>query len=242
MTVIPIKSRRWWTDPTLIGLIIANALTIWFVVPEQPSLLNALWIYWGQSVVIGLFTIARVVTYGTAPAVMVQSIRQSGASAKATTINRIAKWMYAPFFLLHYGGFHLGYAIFLGIFSADINNVSGFGGQAINLGVITPAIIAFALAHSYSFFIHRNQELRQATSVDVLTGRAYQRIIPMHLTIVLGGLILSFFSAGSTTVLLLFLCLKAASDIGAHIVEHREEALIETHDQCGHRSQTRLGA
>jgi hypothetical protein len=53
----------------------------------------------------------------------------------------------------------------------------------------------------------------------------FRRIIPMHMTIIFGGiflLVLEFMGIGSTLpVLVLFLILKTASDVAAHIEKHR---------------------
>lgn len=50
----------------------------------------------------------------------------------------------------------------------------------------------------------------------------YARIIPMHLTIIFGGMFL-YLGIGSVFVLVLFLGLKAVADLIMHIIEHREQ-------------------
>lgn len=224
MSTHPYNRRPWWSDPSLIGLLVANGFTIWLVLTEDPSLTDALWIYWGQSVVIGLLTIARIFAYGIAPEKMMQSIQQAKAPLSQTVANRIAKWLLAPFFLVHYGGFHLVYALFLLAFSADIDNATGFGGQETHVTVIVTAVSFFAFAHVLSFVLHHHAEKARKTTVDEFISRAYGRIIPMHFTILLGGFLTAFFKDASLSVMLLFLTLKAVSDVGAHIAEHRNEA------------------
>lgn len=196
-------------DPSAWMLLASNAATITLALTQHWSLIVIMWIYWWQSVVIGFFNFLRILTlqdYSTEGFTMNDRPVQPTPSAKVGA---------AFFFAFHYGFFHLVYAIFLVVFS-----LVGFLGEPIDPGptapVSLPAVfltgIGFAANHLYSF-VHNRERDAKGRNIGQVMAAPYARIVPMHLTIILGA-----FLHGAT--LPFFLLLKAAADVVMHVREH----------------------
>jgi hypothetical protein len=113
---------------------------------------------------------------------------------------------------MHYGFFHLIYLIFL--LPKAVNAASSLGVQVM--------VVVFFLNHLYSFFHNRKKDESCVPNIGTLMFLPYARIIPMHLTIILGAAI---GSAG----LVFFLILKTVADMIMHVVEHQrcKEKLVD---------------
>ena len=120
--------------------------------------------------------------------------------------NDATKRSTALFFAFHYGFFHLGYLIFL--FAEQ-----GFEGNWI---VFWICVLVFYLNHNYSYAHNREHDQSRKPNIGVIMFFPYLRIIPMHLTIVIGGTI----APASNGVLLMFLGLKTLADVAMHKIEH----------------------
>ena len=85
----------------------------------------------------------------------------------------------------------------------------------------------FFANHLYSHIRYLHEGLSGAGFINEEFFSPYQRIIPMHLTIIFGGIVvfaLQVFGIESTMpVLVLFLLLKTRSDINAHLIKHARE-------------------
>ena len=189
------------------SLLISNLLIALFTIIEKQSVLNVLWVYWFQSVTIGVFNFFRIITLND---YTVDGMKMNG---KPLTKSKSAKIGVAVFFLFHYGFFHFVYAVFLSAF--------------ISIGVISKGGIdvTFILLTSLIFFIHYlvefvftfRQEQLTVQSLPKLMFVPYKRIIPMHLTIILSGFVLVGGAFGSVNhniiILLIFIGLKTVMDI-----------------------------
>jgi hypothetical protein len=192
-------------------------IVILFALREGWNLQEMMVIYWAQSVIIGIFHFCRML--------MLRSFCTEGFSSNGTRVPETAagKRSTAFFFAIHYGFFHLVYAIFLIGFAAL---GTGTGGEVAG-ATATPvasgggewfwfSIISFAIGHGFSFYQNVRADLERKPNLGVMMFLPYARILPMHLTIILGA------QAGSkVTTLLLFTGLKTAADYLMHVVEHR---------------------
>jgi hypothetical protein len=192
--------------PPVATLLAANLITIVLAVIEGWDLASVLFIYWAQSIIIGIFTIITLLTAGTTPP----------ASGGRTSWK--VRIFLAGFFMLHYGAFHWGYYSIIvedGIFGpVDFTNT----GLWASCGL-------FFANHLYSFLYHRGIGEQPSLDPMEIFFRPYNRIVPMHMTIIFGGivvLVLGFL--GITTVmpvLVIFLAIKTYVDIGTHVQKHR---------------------
>jgi len=194
--------------PPIAALLAANLITIVLAIIEGWDLASVLFIYWAQSIIIGIFTIITLLTAGTAqPA----SVRGGRSSLKV-------RIFFAGFFALHYGAFHWAY------YSMIVE--SGLFGPVdfANTGVWASCGLFYA-NHLYSFLYHRGSGEQPAQDPLEVFIRPYNRIVPMHMTIIFGSIIVLVLEfLGITTVmpvLVIFLAVKTYVDIGTHLQKHR---------------------
>ena len=190
------------TDRSMVVLLLSNLVTIVLAVFQQWDVFVLMWVYWGQSVIIGYFNVRRIMDlkkFTTA------GFKINNRPVKPTPETQRQT---AGFFALHYGFFHLGYLVFL----IDDTTVAG-GFPVFNVLV---CIGVFYLNHWFSYRYNREQEQERVPNIGNLMFFPYIRIIPMHLMIVAGVTVLG----GSTGALIVFLLLKTAADVAMHVIEH----------------------
>lgn len=118
------------------SLLISNFLIALFVIIERQGVLNVLWVYWFQSVIIGVFNFFKIISIKE---FTVDGLKMNNKPVKQT---KLAKAGVAIFFLFHYGFFHFVYAVFLSAFISI--------GSIPNGGIDFP----FILLTSLIFFIN----------------------------------------------------------------------------------------
>jgi len=207
----------------VISLIFANIVTIVLAFLGNWDVATVMFVYWAQSVIIGLFTVVSILSADSSAlaADLQKPVDERGGSKKITPrFAWVYTYMLAGFFTLHYGLFHWGYFTFIvdsGIFGnvnfADTNLWLSCG--------------FFFANHLYSHITYRHVGQKGAGYVNEQFFTPYRRIIPMHLTIIFGSIvILALMVAGISStmpVLVLFLLLKTYSDISAHRIRHFKE-------------------
>lgn len=190
------------TDKSVVVLLLSNLFTIMVAVFQQWDVYFLMWIYWGQSVVIGYFNVHRILDlkkFSTA------GFRINNRSVEPTPETQRQT---AVFFAIHYGFFHLGYLVFLTI---GTGTEGGFPVVSVVL-----CIGVFYLNHWFSYRYNREQEQDRVPNIGSIMFFPYIRIIPMHLTFVAG---MAAFGR-STGALIAFLLLKTAADVAMHVIEH----------------------
>ena len=191
---------RWLLDPSLWVLLAANGVTIYFALKEGWNIGTLLWIYWIQSVMIGVFHFIRILR--------LERFSTEGIKGDADMVGSHIwlKSFYAVFFAMHYGMFHFVYLIFLivGVFTPV------FGSSAPEWTQVGWVSLLFFVNHLFSFLFNQSRDAHEQNVGQVMMY-PYARIIPMHLTIIFGGFI---------NALPFFLILKAGADAVMHILEH----------------------
>jgi len=209
-------------NPPLVTLLAANIITIALAILEGWDLAMVLFIYWAQSVIIGIFTVFTLFFADTAALAADMGRSQKEAGGNPVVSERYV-WFYkatlAGFFALHYGLFHWGY------YSVIIDSAI-FGTVDFTDNLIWVSCALFFFNHLYSYIYHRTSERQDGVFITREFIQPYNRIIPMHLTIIFGSILVLVFSlAGipaTLPVLVLFLLLKTWMDIRLHIRKHRE--------------------
>lgn len=204
---LKIPNKELFKSCSVWSLLISNLLIILFVVLENQSVLSVLWVYWFQSVIIGVFNFAKIISLKD---FTVDGLKMNG---HLLTKSRSAKVGVAVFFLIHYGFFHLVYAVFLSAF-ISIREISTGG---INFSFILLTSMVFAVNYLGEFIFTSRREQGAIQSLPKLMMAPYKRIIPMHLTIILSGFVLAggVFTAGNSNmiILLIFTGLKTFIDV-----------------------------
>jgi hypothetical protein len=197
-------------DASTISLAAANIITIVLAIKNGWSLLVILWIYWLQSVTIGIFNFVRILTlkdFSTEDFLM---------NGKPLIASPASKYVTASFFAFHYGLFHFVYFIFLVIasFTAEKGVLSL---SSLWLVIVSAAI--FAVNHAFSFLSRFVRERKKKVNLGLAMAFPYVRIFPMHICIVFG-----FIVDTSVFGLVFFMTLKTLADIIAHQIEHATDS------------------
>ncbi|MGI9204297.1 MAG: DUF6498-containing protein [Woeseiaceae bacterium] len=187
---------------SVVSLIGANMISIVLALKEGWNLQDLMIIYWAQSVIIGIFSAKRMLALSNFTTV---GMWQNG---KPVPMTPKTKRSMAGFFAMHYGGFHFVYLVF--ILSNERNAFDG------NLFFLTLCVLVFLVNHYISFTEYREQDAIRTPNIGNIMFFPYLRIVPMHLTIILGGA----FTGAGTGMLLFFLILKTLADVLMHRIEH----------------------
>mgnify|MGYP001574371229 CR=1 FL=1 len=188
-------------DRSVYALIAANVLALLIAYFTHMSLRELMLVYWMQSVIIGVASFIRILSldrFDTA------NFRIGNRPVEETTTD---KMRVAVFFLLHYGIFHLVYFMFL-VFDPEHDPGDTATGYLL-------CALVFALNHGYSLLQNIRRDAGGRPNLGTLMFLPYARIIPMHLTIIFGGLF-----SGGAWAFALFGALKVAADAVMHTVEH----------------------
>jgi Family of unknown function (DUF6498) len=191
-------------DPGFWFLLLMNGYLIYYY-QQQPGQFNTIvWIYWMQSVLIGLFNFFDLMT--------VKNPDETSLSLNNRPVAKSSMGCAAWFFLLHYGFFHFVYAIFL-----LVGKHSGVNGKLL---LISAGI--FVAESTLQFIRKRNSLLTEKINVGKMFFTPYIRIVPMHLMI----LVPSFLGITGSV---LFLVLKTVADAGMYLlVTQKDFSLIKS--------------
>lgn len=191
-------------------LVLSNVFTIVVAVLEQWNLSKLLWIYWGQSLVIGYFNWRRIrcLKEFSTEGLM---INDQPVAATKLTQRKVAN-----LFALHYGGFNVVYCLFLFIEKTGLSQLEIFSAAS--------CLAVFVFNHWVSFRQNIEKYIASKPNLGTVMFFPYARILPMHLTILVG----SYFEDRSTGTLILFLILKTFADLMMHLVEHGGKSRKQT--------------
>lgn len=213
-----LKFKELWSQvdfkkTSTLTLIFSNLLVIFFAVVDEISANELLWIYWSQSVIIGIFNFIRMVTLKD---FSTDGFKQGSKQPPPTRAVAVSS---AIFFLFHYGFFHIIYALFLGGFSELSNSSAGSGSTSFLL--ISAG--TFFISYLIEFINSYKESSNVLPNIGYIMIAPYARIIPMHFTIILGGFIGmmgSFLSADTNiAVIILFTVIKTIVDLITHAVD-----------------------
>lgn len=191
------------SDPSLWAVVVGNIVSMVMAVFQGWQLGELMWVYWGQSVIIGVMNAIRMFRlkeFSTEGMTMNDRPVPETSSGKVSVV---------AFFTVHYGLFHIVYAMFLW-HQLPLESVP------MNVSLLMLfGVGAFACSHGFSLLHNSGQDFRhKKPNLGTMMFYPYLRILPMHLTIIFGGM---FAGLG----LSIFMVLKLFSDAGMHIVEHK---------------------
>ena len=207
-------------------LVLVNLLPLFGVLFLGWSILDLMTLYWFENGVIGLFALLKV---------LLTEGRDDDAPSGCMAVPH--RLFMAAFFTVHYGAFWAVHGFFVGALfgGGDVLGASttigdgpfdivGMGpriaGALLQGGLLLTAM-ALVVSHGLSFIANvlvRGEDLRQPP--NALMFRPYGRVVVLHVTLVLGGLIVMDLGE-PVFVLLLFVLIKIAVDLWAHMRSHR---------------------
>jgi len=184
-------------DPALWALIGFNLFMIFQYQNDVREYTTVVWLYWCQSVLIGFFNFIDMLTLRTDQI----SIGNMTINDRPATPGQ-AKGCLPWFFLVHYGGFHLGYLIFLFV---------DFHLTDIDYPTLKWSLLALLISYSFFFVQNKIRYSNIKRNISAMFFTPYLRIVPMHLTILLPKLL-------HWQPALTFLVLKMAMDVIGHLI------------------------
>lgn len=192
------------------ALTISNLSIIFFAVYENLGILEVLWIYWIQSVIIGVINFIKILSLKD---FSTEGFKQGNKEVPVTAAAKIST---AIFFLFHYGFFHVVYAIFL---RSGLPMFFGSKAQPLSSKFFIYASLIFLINYTIEF-IYYIKEREPKPDLGAMMFAPYPRIIPMHLTIIFAGFVgvgAGFFSLDSSLAIIIFFTLiKTGVDIISH--------------------------
>mgnify|MGYP000411160414 CR=1 FL=1 len=195
------------------ALLVSNAVPLFGALFLEWDVFTILFLFWAENVILGVFNV----------------LRMAAASPPGNVANQALKIFLIPFFVVHYGGFCFVHGVFvMALFGGGFQG-SDFPNPFAQLagdftGTLAFPLLALAVSHAISFFDNylRGGEFRRAT-VDRLMHQPYARIVVLHLTIIVGGMLVMAFGSPAIAVALL-VALKTGVDLVAHRRERRKFA------------------
>jgi len=198
-------------SPSLLALVLANAIPIVGVLFLGWTVFPLLLLYWLENVVVGGFNVAKML------------LAQPSEPA-----SWLGKLFLIPFFIVHFGGFTFVHGVLVVAFFGPK------GTQPFDLLTVVPAairanhlgwgLLSLTASHGLSFYWNylHNGEYQRA-SLSTLMGQPYGRIVVLHLTVLFGGWIVMLLGS-PVPALIILIALKTAADWRAHQAERRKFA------------------
>ena len=186
-------------DGSVWMLLAVNMAALALAYHQHWSLPKLMLLYWGQSIVIGISYVLRIL------ALEEFSTDNFTINDRSVEPTGDTKRQVAGFFVMHFGIFHAVYFFFLMLGDGKSPPPSLDAWFWL-------CMAAFAANHLWSYRYNRELDRRGKPNIGTLMFTPYVRIVPMHVTILAGG----FLGKG----LLLFGALKILADVGMHLIEH----------------------
>lgn len=255
-------------DRSTRALIIANLIPLFGVLFLRWSIITILLTYWSETVIIGFYTALKMAKAEAAPAAgtvarifksdKTEPAKPNEVTATAILLEpiksklKIMKVIAIPFFILHYGGFLLGYFFFIAVFLPALLNIVQTGTAhtlTISLSGIVVSAAGLLFSHGLSYYQNfiKAEEYKK-TDFACLMMSPYKRIIVLHITILLGTFAIMFaimafalliakwnntdtpylgspdtiISVLSSILLSVFIIVKIKMDKKYHLLEHKK--------------------
>jgi hypothetical protein len=198
------------------GLVGANLVPLVGVLALGWGLHSLLVVYWLESAVVGVESIAKMLTAQG-------DDDDGGDDGGASAVDRgtggveliLGNLGITAFFMLHYGIFWLGHGAFVFSFPEMFDGLA-----PASPSVVATAFVSLAAYHAVSFLINYigEGEYRSADA-DTLMSEPYRRVVVLHLTILGGSLVVANVGTplGALAVMVL---VKTVLDLRAHWQEH----------------------
>ena len=194
-------------------LILVNLIPLFGVLYLDWGLYNIMILYWLENLIIGAFNLIKI---------LFASKGKSGLAKKLFVL---------PFFTMHYGMFCFVHGMFIlilfqpgGFFGGSFSPFDDLSFRYFkNLAVaFNWALVAMLLSHGVSLLSNYfGKEEFLNVSVDEQMFQPYQRIMILHITIIVGGFVTMLLGAPILALVFMVL-LKTGIDLKAHSVEHEK--------------------
>lgn len=194
-----------------IMLILVNLFPVFGVVFLGWQVFSIMFLFWTENVIIGVINVIKMI--------LASPDDKFGWASKIFMI---------PFFCVHYGGFTLVHGIFIfvlfGGFFDKFETIESTPDalRVMFTGDLGWAILALAASHFVSLvtnYIGKGEYKK--SSLGLLMGQPYGRVVILHLTIIFGGFLITVFGSPVAGIVLLII-LKTFIDLKAHLSQHSD--------------------
>ena len=192
----------WSADGSVWVLLLVNIAILGVALFDHWNTVALMAAYWAQSVMIGIANVFRILALDR---FSTEGFKIGGKSVDPTPA---VKRQTATFFAVHYGLFHFGYFVFL----ATAGKVA-----VLFDGWFWLCAAAFGINHLWSYRYNAALDHQGTPNIGTLMFTPYLRILPMHLTIVIGALFIN-----SAAGMIMFGILKTLADLAMHLIEHAQ--------------------
>ena len=210
---------------SFIFIITANSIPVIGVIFLKWNPFVILFIYWGESLIIGFFNLLKM---------MISGAIENGRFSKSGFTEAAGL---CAFFIVHYGMFMLVHGIFIFVFMilTITMNIKG-GSEASNAIAVLSSFIPESMSHAdllesefsavtvlfishlvsfYMYFIKTGEY--NYTKADTYMMRPYKRIVVMHLTIIFGAFALFITGFKSSVFIIVWIGIKILFDLKIHV-------------------------
>lgn len=209
------RARRIWTSaPVAVALLVAaNLVPLAGVLFFGWELFTVLVLYWLENGIVGAFNVIKM-SLAAAPD------QVPGSERPLPPAQAYSKLFMVPFFVVHYGVFWVVHGVFVFVLAMLSGGDALFPRVPIELQPVLIGAAALALSHGSSLvFNYVGRGEYRHTSPRAQMAQPYPRMIVLHLTIVLGAVLV--LGLGQPVLLIgLLVVLKTALDLLLHLREH----------------------
>ena len=189
--------RYFRVDVSAIFLLLSNGLIIYFAIVEEWNIMDVMWIYWAQSLMIGFFNFLHILD--------LKDFSTEGYD-KARILGKMSmKGQMALFFFFHWGLLHIIFLAFLLYIWRVFPSLSP--------PMLALCIIVFLTTHAAAYWMNRHRDVNRKPNIGDVVFHPYARVLPMWVILAPG----IYYAEGSLTTLVLFLALKTVADMIMHV-------------------------
>jgi hypothetical protein len=212
------------------ALILANLVPLVGVLWFGWDVWGILIIYWLENGIYGLFNVLKMRKAegpeDESPRAAADTRRRlNGFKVNGRSPSGTTKAALIPFFIMHYGIFWVVHGLFvltLPLFAFTGTDGEPDFGTTLNPLAIVFVLVLLVISHGVSYlfnYIGRGEYLRTTAAQQMFAP--YGRLVVLHVTILVGAVLISVTGAPEAAIVVLVL-LKIALDLGLHLAEHRD--------------------
>jgi uncharacterized membrane protein len=206
---VPGLVRLIWTDLSAWTLLLTNVVTIAAAILEHWSFSTIIWVYWCQTLIIGVFSFLRAVALADHTAAGVKRARR-----RFTLEGRLRTGV---FFFSHFAAVQLALTVVLWLAVGPETHVNGT--------VLLSSALMFFANHLFSYLYNRKKEQAAHKDLGTAVRRLYVRMLPLFVVFLFAGVVIASLYLSSEAQLgpvgyLVLLVMKTGADVTAHSLEH----------------------
>ncbi len=195
-------------------LLVVNLLPLAGAIFWGWNVFTLLILYWLENGIVGVFNVLKMaLAQGPIDT-------RSGAPEMPSRASRLTL---IPFFIVHYGIFWAVHGAFV-LSLPEFIGLGGFDGETRGprLDLVALGAIGLAISHGASFvFNYLGRGEYRTARLGILMFAPYVRLVALHLTIIIGGL-LSIILGSPVGSMIVLVAIKIAIDLALHVREHRK--------------------